>query len=264
MATRPVLPDGEDPLDTGTLDAFLSSMGTDMVLVGGQALGFWMERFAIRYTGTVITNDGDALGGIQKARDIAAALKAALVIPDKRALTALVAQIRIPARGSKIKNIDVLHLLFTVGGLRKSNEFTKKVIGRSIEVEWRPKHFIRVMHPMDVLESRVHNAAGLLEHKGEHVLTQARWSIEVARAAMLRVLRSPEQGDDRIGQMVQAVFRLAHSQAGRTIHTGHGIDVLDAIPVSEIRSAEPSAEEQLSRVDDALAKRARFLEAQRK
>ena len=235
----------------------MSRMGTDMVLVGGQALGFWMERFAVRYEGVVITNDGDALGDILKARDIAAALHAALVIPNKRVLTALVAQIRIPSRGANVKNVDVLHLLFTVGGLRKSNEFTKRVIRRSIEVEWRPKHFIRVMHPMDVLESRVHNAAGLLEHKGEHVLTQARWSIEVARAAILRVLRAPEQGDDRVGQMVQAVFRLAHSLAGRKIQREHGIEVLDAIPVTAIRSSDPSTEEQLSRVENALAKRQR-------
>ena len=264
MATRPALPQGEDPLDARTLDAFLSSMGTDMVLVGGQALGFWMERFAIQYQGAVISNDGDALGGIQKARDIATALQAALVIPDKRALTALVAQIRIPSRGGKVKNIDVLHLLFTVSGLRKSNEFTKQVILRSIEVQWRPKHFIRVMHPMDVLESRVHNAAGLLEHKGEHVLTQARWSIEVARAAMLRVLRFPEKGDDRIAQMVQAVYQLSHSQAGRRIHREHGIEILDAIPAMEIRSADPSTEEQLLRVEDAHAKRRRSLESRSK
>lgn len=65
MGTQPALPDDEEPLDAKTLDAFLSSMGTDMVLVGGQALGFWMERFAIPYKGAVISNDGDALGSIQ-------------------------------------------------------------------------------------------------------------------------------------------------------------------------------------------------------
>ena len=69
MATQPVLPPDEAPLDEKTVDLFLSNMGTDMVLVGGQALAFWMSRFGIEQNGVAISNDGDALGAVARATD---------------------------------------------------------------------------------------------------------------------------------------------------------------------------------------------------
>ena len=254
MATAPQLPDDEEPLDAATLDRFLSSVGTDMVLVGGQALAFWMDRYGIDAQGAAISNDGDVLGQVARARELAQALKAAVLVPDPTALTSLVAQVRVPVRNGKVRNIDVLHLLYTVSGLRKSTEFTKQVMQRAVQAQWRGGKTIRVMHPLDVLESRVHNAAGLLQDKGPHVLTQARWAIAVARAAVLRVARSEQPGEERIGQLIQRVFKLARSRAGRQLLKDHGIDVLDAIAVDELRRAVPEQEEQLGRIEAARTK----------
>lgn len=256
MTTSPRLPDDETPLDPGTLDRFLSSMGTDMVLVGGQALAFWMQRFGIDAQQATITNDGDVLGQVAKARDIAQALKAAVVVPDQNALTSLVAQIRVPVGSGKVRNVDVLHLLYTVGGLRKSTEFTRRVLARCVEVQWQAGKSIRVMHPLDVLESRIQNAAGLLEEKGPHVLTQARRAIEVAKAAILKVARAKDPGDERLGQLVQDVYRLACSRPGRMLLKDHGIDVLDAIDLEELRNATGAQhDEQLDRIEAARMKR---------
>ena len=47
MPSSPVVPFDEVPLDAATVDLLLSNMGVDMVLVGGQALAFWMERYGI-------------------------------------------------------------------------------------------------------------------------------------------------------------------------------------------------------------------------
>ena len=71
------------------------------------------------------------------AGDIAAQLEARLLEP-RNERTALVAQLRIPAPGGKVANIDVLHLLYTVSGLRKSSAFTKRVVQDSVEVEGAP------------------------------------------------------------------------------------------------------------------------------
>jgi hypothetical protein len=62
MPTSPRLPDDEAPFDLETLDRFLSSMGPEMVLVGGQALAFWMQRFGIDSEQATVSNDGDVLG----------------------------------------------------------------------------------------------------------------------------------------------------------------------------------------------------------
>ena len=231
--TQPVLPQDEAPLDAATLDAFLEGMGTDMVLVGGQALAFWMDRYGITPAEATFSNDGDVLG-----------------------LTSLVAQIRIPTgTGGKVRNIDVLHMLYTVSGLRKSREFTQAVWRGSVEIEWKPGHRIRVMHPLHVLDSRVQNAVGLLETKGVHVVTQAIWAVDVAREAIRRVLREPGQST-RLGTMIRQVHNLARSRAGRQILREHGIEVLDAVPVEEIRAAAPVHEPQLRAIENAMAGRA--------
>lgn len=255
-STEPMLAEDEAPLDAATLDAFLQGMGTDMVLVGGQALAFWMDRYGIASTTASISNDGDALGPLECAQRIAANLRAALLTPDSNALTSLVAQIRIPAGSAgKVRNIDVLHLLFTVSGLRKSREFTQAVWRDSVEIEWKPGHRIRVMHPLHVLDARVQNAVGLLEAKGPHVVTQAIWAVDVAREAIRRVLQQPAE-NERLGAFIRQVYNLARSRAGRQLLRQHGIEVLDAIPLEEIRAAAPAHEPQLRAVERAIAARA--------
>jgi hypothetical protein len=255
-ATEPLLPENEAPLDAATLDALLKEMGTDMVLVGGQALAFWMDRYGVTSTAATVSNDGDMLGDLALARGIATHMRAALLTPDRSALTSLVAQIRIPTGSAgKVRNIDVLHLLFTVSGLRKSREFTQAVWRDSLEIEWKPGHRIRVMHPLHVLDSRVQNAAGLLEEKGPHVVTQAVWAVDVAREAIRRVLRHPAERE-RLGTLIRQVHTLARSRAGRQVLHQHGIEVLDAVPVEEIRLAAPVHEPQLRAIELAMAERA--------
>lgn len=257
MTSQPLGPAGEAPLDAATLQALLRGVGTEMVLVGGQVLAFWMDRYGIAPQGATISNDGDALGRLDQAERIACDLRAILVRPSDRAMTSLVAQIRIPvgAQG-QVRNIDVLQLLFSVGGLRKSREFTDAVWRDSVEMEWQPGHHLRVMHPLHVLESRIHNAVGLLGDKGPHVLTQARWAIEVARAAMLRVLAQPGE-QVRLGVMLQQVYRLARSRAGRQLMREHGIEPLLAVHVEQIRAGAPELGRQLAGVERAIALRAR-------
>jgi hypothetical protein len=254
-ATQPLLPEDEAPLDAATLDAFLEDMGTDMVLVGGQALAFWMDRYRITSAAASISNDGDALGNLERAQHIATHLRAALLTPDADALTSLVAQIRIPTGSAgKVRNIDVLHMLFTVSGLRKSREFTEAVWRESVEIEWKPGHHIRVMHPLHVLDSRVQNAVGLLESKGPHVVTQAIWAVDVARAAIRRVLRQPGESE-RLGTLIRQVHNLARSRAGRQVLRQHGIEVLDAVPIEEIRVAAQVHDPQLRAIERAVAVR---------
>lgn len=226
-----------------------------MVLVGGQALAFWMDRCGISAGAAMITNDGDALGKIAKAHDMAIELKAKLFKPSAGARTSLVAQIRIPSSGGKFANIDVLHMLYTVSGLRKSSDFTAAVIENSIEFEWRPGKFIRVMDPLDLLDSRLQNAAGLWDEKGPHVLTQAQWAIEVVKVVLSKLAADKDYAKGRLGRKIQAVFTLSESQAGRKLLADHDMDVLDAIDVRAIRQLTPVHNPQLDRIEAVIHKR---------
>lgn len=258
MATQPELPAGEEPLDEDTVDLLLSNMGTDMVLVGGQALAFWMSRFDIKADGVAISNDGDALGVVARAHDLAQALKARLELPEKTSRTSIVAQLRLPAPGGKERNIDVLHKLYTIAGLKKSSSFTRRVIKDSVQAEWRPGRFIKVMDPFDVLESRAQNAVGLLAEKGPHVLTQARWAVQVAREALWRTAIHPAP-QDRLGGKLQRVYTLARSQVGKRLLAEHQIELLDAIDVDALRAVAPLQAQQLNTAEKAKAARRRLI-----
>ena len=71
-----------------------------MVLVGGQALAFWMHRYGVgpkvkpgQGFNANVTTDADFLGSIEHARRLSGTLGARLITPDPGALTALIAQI---------------------------------------------------------------------------------------------------------------------------------------------------------------------------
>lgn len=255
MTTRPQLPPDEAPLDAASVDRVLSNVGPEMVLVGGQALAFWLDRFGIDVGDAVVSNDGDLLGDVVQARDLAQALGSRCLEPPKAARTSLVAQLRLPAADGQERNIDVLHLLYTVSGLKKSAEFTRRALANSVEVEWRRGRTIRVMDPFDVLESRVQNAAGLLQDKGPHVLTQAQWAIKVAEVALMR-LASKEPGvKGRLGQRLQDLYTLAHSRPGRALLKDHGIEVLAAVDIDGLLRIAPAHATQLDKIKAALDKR---------
>lgn len=255
MATQPKLPSNEAPLDQKSVELFISNMGTDMILVGGQALGFWMSRFGIEPDeGVSISNDGDALGEVSRAIQLGRAIHARVELPHKSSRTSIVAQLRLPAPDGKERNIDVLHMLYTVEGLRKSNQFTARVIKNSVTVEWKDGRRFRVMDPFDVLESRAQNAVGLIDEKGPHVLTQARWAIEVASAALLRLASNPDVSD-RIGQRIQDIYSLAHGQVGRRLLKEHQIELLGAIDVEVLRPLAPQLAQQLDAIEAAIQER---------
>ena len=256
MATQPVLPPDEAPLDEKTVDLFLSNIGTDMVLVGGQALAFWMSRFGIEHNGIAISNDGDALGEVARAADLALAMKARVELPAKKSRTAIVAQLRLPTPGGRERNIDVLHKLFTVAGLKKSSVFTKRAIADSVQVEWRPGRLMRVMDPFDVLESRAQNAVGLFDLKGPHVVTQLAWAVQVAREALRRTAADSGSAD-RLGNKIQRIYTLARSQVGRRLLEEHQIDLMDAIDIVALRAVSPAHAKQLDVIEKAKAERLR-------
>lgn len=194
MATRSAPPEDEAPLDADTVDRFLSSLGPDMVLVGGQALAFWMDRFGIGAGEMVVTSDGDALGSAAAAHRMARLLPARLLEPRPGSATSLVAQLRIPAADGKVANIDILHMLYTVGGLRKSSEFTAAVVDNSIEVEWSAGKFNRCRSdPADGARPRPAASEDRGPHRraaGAPVRAATRWPPTMTR----RRRRSPVSG----------------------------------------------------------------------
>ena len=263
--TRPLVPVDESPVDRVVLSRILGLVSPQMILVGGQALAFWMLRFGIggragspdaRLSG--VTTDVDFLGSVEYALDLAHALNARFIASDKRAMTALVGQVRIPAASGLAYNVDILHQIFDIGGLAKSAAFTRRARSRASEVQLADARTIRILHPADVLASRIQNAAGLSEAKGPHVVTQARWSVKVARRAMERLARfGAQETTDRPGALAAEIYRLAISRAGRIVLQDHGIEVADAIPFGLLARKVDGFDEQARKMLESLRQKKR-------
>jgi len=245
MPTEPNNADDELLLQGRLLDRVMRQLPPDVILVGGQALGFWMARFGISAQGAVVTADADVIGTVTDARELARRLNARVDLPRKTARTSLVAQVRIPGPGGREGNVDVLHLLFADGGLQKCGVFTRKVIAGSLSFDMGDGQVLRVMAPIDMLESRIHNLAGLHDRKGEHVATQARWAIQVAKAALFSHASASEEHASRIGSLLQRLFQLAKSASGRRAYRQHGVDVLEAIDADLLEAMVPACAPQL-------------------
>ena len=256
MATKPKVVGNEVALPPAEVARLLRAMPPATILVGGQALGFWLLRFGLLRTGgddPAVTRDADLIGALEDAEQLAGALHGQLIVPHERARTGLVAQVRLPVPGSDRQySIDILHQLYAVGGLRKSMEFTRRARKRASEVKVSDIAQIRILHPLDVLASRVNNAAGLLDEKGEHVLTQARWAIVVARHALLQIAQRPTR-DERPGSAAQEICRLARGAAGRKLFSAHGIEVFDAVPVEELIRIDPGFRMQAEAMRRSIA-----------
>jgi len=265
--TKPVVPKNEKPIDEDLARRILDNVSEDMILVGGQALAFWMDRFKIgpRNSGdhlkfTDVSTDIDFLGTIQGAQSLARSLNAKWIPGAPSELSSLLGAIHIPAEKDLIQNIDVLHLVYSVGGLKKSVEFTKRVQGRAVSFRINEEHIIKVLHPIDVLTSRIHNVAGLYDSKGEHVVTQAEWAIQVAKIVLEKLTSSDRKSPERPGAIAGEIFRLAMSKAGRDAHKKHGIEVMESIPFDLMIRDIEGFKQQAERMTSSLKERGRLLD----
>ena len=263
--TKPVVHVDEASIDDATMDRILACASPAMVLVGGQALAFWMHRYSVgpkakpgQGFNASVTTDADFLGSIEHARRLSSALGARLIVPDPRAMTALIAQIKLRTVSGLEHNIDVLHQIYDVGGLRKSIDLTRRAQSRATVAEIAEGRRIRVLHPLDVLASRIQNAAGLVASKGEHVLTQAGWAIKVARIAIERAASGGDETTDRPGALAQEVARLALSAAGRAVADRHAIETAEAIPFSVLLEKVDGFAKQRAAILRSLHKQGRM------
>lgn len=218
------------------VEKLLKAAGTDVVLVGGQALAVWIRRYGLAVPDDVaaITADVDFLTPSAADRDtvkrFAKALQGQAHFPNIRALTSLVGQAWKDISDDEYLNVDVI---FDVLGITP-----EQVRQRSVAVEAGDIRFL-VMHPLHVLRSRLINLHKVPDKQNEKGCVQLALAIAVARAYLSEVAskasaaslasgRSPLQG------LVSEVERMALEDAGRKVARRYGLHVADAIDPSMI------------------------------
>lgn len=248
----------EAALTPDEVDRILRICGTQALLVGGQALATWAVFYDVQPAGVlsrVVTMDADFIG----TRDIAKALHRQLGDPWKVREGTLddaggqIAKVYATVPDEGIKQVDFLS---GIVGLD-----TQTIRSRASALELADGVVVHVLHPLDVLESRLRNLAVLSSKQNVIGVEQARLAVQVVRAFIESHMGAG--GDPRVVR--QAVKRVEHlaleTQLSRVAFT-YEIDVLAAVPAERI-SYSRFHQEQWPRVLKRLTtKREKFIALQ--
>jgi hypothetical protein len=207
------------------------------VLVGGQALSVWIVKYGLQLPPDlpVITRDTDFLtqsaAATASVEKFARAINGKASFPRRLALTALIGQVELAVSDETYINVDVI---FKVIGLDPA-----KVLARAVRVDLSGGTTFLVMHPFDLLKSRLANLHELRDKQNDKGAAQLRLGIAVARAYLReQAARYPaaETGAGRspIQTLVSEIEKLAIDDAGRKVAKRWGVHVADAIDPSLI------------------------------
>ena len=208
----------------------------DDILIGGQALAFWVERYGIPLPDTVVamSSDVDFLTTSPSSRQsvtrYADVLEGKTHIFSKDRITALVGQAYKDVSEEEFLNVDVL---WTVVGIKPEN------VRKNAVRATRDGESFLVMHSTDVLRSRVANLHKLTSKQNEQSVMQLKMAIQVTQAYLREEARQRSadelaSGRSPLQSEVSAIEKLASGNAGKTIAKRYGVHVADAIDPSVI------------------------------
>jgi hypothetical protein len=244
----------EAQLTSEEVERILKVCGPHALLVGGQALATWATYYGVQPAGElsrVVTMDAGFIGSNATAQK----LQRSLGQPWKLRKATLddfgpqVAKVYASLPEQGIKQVDFLS---GIVGLD-----TDAIRRRASQLRLEDGTTVQVLHPLDVLESRLRNLDALPSKRNAIGVAQARLAVSVVRAFIEHYM--DEAGDPRtVRQAVKRVEKLAlDTQLARVAFT-YDIDVLAAIPVDRIAYSR-FREEQWPRLVARLnSKRAAF------
>jgi hypothetical protein len=214
------------PQEVKTILGLCSPAG---VLVGGQALAFWADHLSVarpRELEVAITADADFIGDSALAKKLGEALNWKWWIPKVDDATPQTGKVTHKLRDGSVKQVD---LLSGVVGLT-----TIDVKRRAIEMDVPEIGTLRVMHPIDVLDSRIHNLVLLPGKRNAAGIAQGQLAIAMVRAFMAREIEM--RGERLTLKLLERVAAIAAESGAVRIFLLYGIDPLAAVPLEEFRT----------------------------
>lgn len=220
----------EAELTTEEVERILRVCGPRALLVGGQALATWAVHYGIQPVGELscsVTMDADFIG----TSDTAQALQRSLGPPWKLRKATFddageqAAKVYASVPGEGIKQVDFLS---GIVGLD-----TKAVRKRASMITLADGVTVQLLHPLDVLESRLRNLDALPSKRNAVGVAQARLAVSVVRAFIENHMDTG--GDLRtVRQSVKRVEKLALDTRLSRVAFTYDIDIIAAIPVGRI------------------------------
>ncbi len=219
----------EAPLTPEDVRKILSICSPHGLLVGGQALAFWADHLQVERPANLVsgvTADADFIGDSVLARNLGKRLGWDTWIPALDDATPQTGKVTHRTRDGGVKQVDFLS---GVVGLT-----TKDLARRAIELEVPDIGRLRVIHPVDVLDSRIQNLHLLPEKRTDAGIAQARLGVSVARAFVQREIKS---NGERVGlKLLERLVAIAGDFAAVRVFLLFAIDPLLAVPIQDFRT----------------------------
>ena len=221
--------DIEAPLTPEDVRKILSICSPRGLLVGGQALAFWADHLRVERPASLVsgvTADADFIGNSALAKDLARHLGWQLWIPALDDATPQTGKVTHRTKSGGVKQVDFLS---GVVGLT-----TKDLARRAIELEVPNIGHLRVIHPIDVLDSRIQNLHLLPEKRTDAGIAQARLGVDVVRAFIRQEVATR---DERAGlKLLERVADIAGDMAAVRVFLLYGVDPLNGVALDDFRT----------------------------
>lgn len=219
----------EAPLTPGDVRKILKVCSPRGLLVGGQALAFWADYLQVNRPPDLVsgvTADADFIGDSALAKDLARKLGWRIWLPTLDDATPQTGKVTHRSRSGAVKQVDFLS---GVVGLT-----TKDLVRRAVHMEVPGIGQLRVIHPIDVLDSRIQNLHLLPEKRTGAGIAQARLAVDVARAFIRREVGT--RGERAGLKLLERVAEIAAEIAAVRVFLLYGIDPLQAVPIEDFRT----------------------------
>ncbi len=219
----------EAPLTTEEVRQIVRICSPRGLLVGGQALAFWADHLQVERPATLVsgvTADADFIGDSALARDLGRHLGWRVWIPALDDSTPQTGKVTQRTRNGGIKQVDFLS---GVAGLT-----TKDLARRAVEMEVPNIGSLRVLHPIDVLDSRIQNLHLLPEKRTDAGIAQAHLAVGVARAFIRQEVGT--RGERAGLKLLERVAEIASDIAAVRVFLLYDIDPLRAVPLEDFRT----------------------------
>ena len=262
MSSRERRPSAERPPDLAYADikpvlARLGDLTEQIVLVGGQAVSFWVDYYARRDRALArlvpfTSKDIDFCGDVRAVKVCAERLAGRSRVATMDDVTPNTGVVTFVDDAGVKRTIDFIG---QPHGLAAREVFRTALPVRVLDEQGQPTSVtFRVMHPVQVLESRVHNTMGLPGYRTKHALEQLRASVTCAREFIRDMIDT-----DRVRVALtlnERVFTFClKDRDGREVDAKHSIDPFEAVVADDDRLPARFRETRYPQMQRELASR---------
>jgi hypothetical protein len=255
-------------------EIILSAGGTEAILVGGQALGIWVDLLIDpdrldELGGPVTSKDVDFFGSRHLARELADHLGGRVVEPDPEHVGTPEAALVLYERDGETIQIDIMGRLAGLSNKEIENGWIEQPYGQETD-----QVLIRILAPMEILLSRIANVT-VLRRGTPGAIRQLRIAPHVVEAFIRQRLDAMLDPDNQADpDLIRVLRRIAQGAIRKLIHFGrapeldriyldHGVDLIaHAWALSDHPAWDPKFVEHqmLGAAEEGAAQRARRIE----